>query len=422
MGKCPECGTWNSLREIKVSNKNFTEKRSSFSSRNVNTIPKKLNEIKFEKKDRFDTGFLELDGVLGGGIVTGSVILVAGDPGIGKSTLLLQLALSISKTRGEVLYISGEESEQQIKLRANRLTNVKNDKLFLLSLNNSDAIVDVIDQVRPKLVIIDSIQTMESENLTGLSGSVGQVRYAAMEFIKTAKSLNIPVIIVGHVTKEGMVAGPMVLSHMVDTVLFLEGEKFTRVRILRSLKNRFGPVDEVGVFSMGEDGLNEVKNPEQVFLTTGKESASGSVLTATLEGSRAFLVEIQALAIFSKFPLPRRVASGVDSRRLELLLAVLQKHSKLPTDTMDIYVNVAGGLKLSDPAADLGICLAIFSSIKNVPVNKMVGISEVGLLGELRPAMEFNKRAKEARKLGFNNILGTDKFQSLNEVLNYIGK
>lgn len=421
MGKCPECGTWNSLREIKIRNSNFTEKRAQNSSTNINTLPKKLSEIQFEEKNRFTAGFSEMDGVLGGGIVPGSVILLAGDPGIGKSTLLLQLALNISKG-SEVLYISGEESEQQIKLRANRLTKAKNDNLLLLSMSNSDAVVDVISQIKPKLAVIDSIQTMESENLTGLSGSVGQVRYAAMEFIKLAKSLNIPIIIVGHVTKEGMVAGPMVLSHMVDTVLFLEGEKFTRVRILRSLKNRFGPVDEVGVFNMEEGGMNEVKNPEQVFLTIGKESASGSILTATLEGTRAFLVEIQALAVYSKFPMPRRVASGVEARRLDLLLAVLQKHCRLPVDSMDIYVNVAGGLKLSDPAADLGICLAIFSSIKNIPVNKMVGIAEVGLLGELRPAAEFNKRAKEAKKLGFNKILGTDKFRSLNQVIASLSK
>ena len=422
IGKCPECGIWNSLKEITVKNTNFIEKRGRISSKNLNILPKKLSDIRFEKKDRFTTGFDELDVVLGGGVVTGSVSLLAGDPGIGKSTLLLQLALSISMTNKEVLYISGEESEQQIKLRANRLTKAKNDKLLILSLTNSDAIVDVIFEVKPKLVIIDSIQTMESENLSGLSGSVGQVRYAAMEFIKMAKSLNIPVIIVGHVTKEGMVAGPMVLSHMVDTVLFLEGEKFTRVRLLRSLKNRFGPVDEVGVFDMNETGLTEVKNPEQIFLTSGKESATGSVLTATLEGSRAFLVEIQALAVFSKFPIPRRVASGIDSKRLELLLAVLKKHSNLPTDTMDIFVNVAGGMKLSDPAADLGICLAVYSSIKNVSVNDMVGIAEVGLLGELRPALEYQKRAREAKKLGFKTILGTDKYSSLNQVLSFVGK
>ena len=449
MGKCPECGTWNSLREIKTQNVNLKSQSPGLTLSNLE--PKRLSEIKFEEKDRFTTGFSEMDGVLGGGIVPGSVALLAGDPGIGKSTLLLQIALNISAgpifakasagkpvpreenhkssiiNHQSVLYISGEESEQQIKLRALRLrggaANKKaEDGLLLLSLTNSDAIVDVIDKIRPNLVIIDSIQSMESENLTGLSGSVGQVRYAAMEFIKIAKRLNISIIIVGHVTKEGMVAGPMVLSHMVDTVLFLEGEKFTRFRILRSLKNRFGPVDEVGVFSMEAGGMSEVKNPEQIFLSMTKESTPGSVLTATLEGTRAFLVEIQALAIYSKLPMPRRVASGIDNRRLELLLAVLQKHARLPLDTMDIYVNVAGGLRLSDPAVDLGICLAIFSSLKNIPVNRMVGIAEVGLMGELRPAAEFNKRVKEAKKLGFTNIIGTDKFKTLNQVIDRISK
>ena len=441
MGKCPECGSWNSLREIKIQNVNFKSKSGNFPSREINTLPKKLHEIQFQEKDRFTSGFIEMDGVLGGGIVPGSVALLAGDPGIGKSTLLLQLALQVASKQttasrlqqnqkavdrsplavsGSVLYISGEESEQQIKLRANRLTMNKNNHLNLLSISNTDAIVNVIDETKPKLVIIDSIQTMESENLTGLSGSVGQVRYAAMEFIRVAKRLNISVIIVGHVTKEGMVAGPMVLSHMVDTVLFLEGEKFTGVRILRSLKNRFGPVDEVGVFSMEGDGMTEVKNPESLFLSTSQEPAPGSVLTATLEGRRAFLVEIQALAIYSKLPMPRRVASGVDSRRLELLHAVLQKHGHLPIDTMDIYVNVAGGMKLSDPAADLGICLAIFSSLKGIPVNKTVGIAEVGLLGELRAVPDLAKRSKEAKKLGYTNIIDTTKFKTLNQVLEKI--
>ena len=429
MGKCPECGTWNSLREIKIKNSNFTTKQGRNSSNNVNTLPKKLSEIDSDEKQRFVTGFSEMDGVLGGGIVPGSVTLLAGDPGIGKSTLLLQLALQMkgkqvkgASSNNKVLYISGEESEQQIKLRATRITKGKNDNLLLLSLTNTDVIVDVISEINPSLVVIDSIQTMESENLSGLSGSVGQVRYSAMEFIKIAKSKNIPIIIVGHVTKEGMIAGPMVLSHMVDTLLFLEGDKFTRVRILRSLKNRFGPVDEVGIFNMDEGGMNEVKNPEQIFLSIGKQSASGSVLTATLEGTRAFLVEIQALAVMTKFPMPRRVSTGIDPKRLELLLAVLQKHCRISVDTMDIYVNIAGGLKLSDPAADLAICLAVFSSIKNIPVNKMVGIAEVGLLGELRPAIEYNKRVKEAKKLGFANIIGTDKYKSLNEVITEFSK
>ena len=424
LGKCPECGSWNSLREIKVANSNSKSSSSIVSASNTNLTPRKISEVKFEEKDRFGSGFSEMDSVLGGGIVPGSVTLLAGDPGIGKSTLLLQLALNIGKfkTGGAVLYISGEESEQQIKLRANRLDSSKSENLLLISMSNTDAAVDVISQTKPRLVIVDSIQTMESENLTGLSGSVGQVRYATQEFVKLAKSQNIPIIIVGHVTKEGMVAGPMVLSHMVDTVLFLEGERFTQVRILRSLKNRFGPVDEVGVFSMTGEGMSEVKNPEQIFLFENKENASGSVLTITLEGTRAFLVEIQALAVYSRLPMPRRVASGIDGKRLELLLAVLQKHARLPVETADIYVNVAGGLKLSDRASDLAICLAIFSSLKNIPLVKTVGVSEVGLLGELRPIPDLPKRAKEARKLGFTNILGSDKYKSLAEIINKYDK
>ena len=422
MGKCPECGSWNSLREIKVANSNSKISRpgAGLNLSSSDVTPKKLSEIKFEERDRFTTGFSEMDSVLGGGVVPGSVTLLAGDPGIGKSTLLLQLALNIAgekKSDRAVLYVSGEESEQQIKLRANRLTKAKTENLLLISISNTDAIVDVVSAQNPKLVIIDSIQTMESENLTGLSGSVGQVRYAAGEFIKLAKSQNIPIIIVGHVTKEGMVAGPMVLSHMVDTVLFLEGEKFTQVRILRSLKNRFGPVDEVGVFSMDSEGMIEVKNPEQIFLFDKKNTAPGSVLTVTLEGTRPFLVEIQALAVYSRLPMPRRVASGIDNKRLELLLAVLQKHARLPVDNSDIYVNVAGGLKLTDRAADLAVCLAIFSSLKNVPLPRTVAVSEVGLLGELRPVASFPKRSKEAKKLGFTQVLASDKYKNLYDIV-----
>jgi DNA repair protein RadA/Sms len=422
MGKCPECGSWNSLREIKVANSNskISKPGAGLNLSSSDVTPKKLSEIKFEERDRFTTGFSEMDSVLGGGVVPGSVTLLAGDPGIGKSTLLLQLALNIAgekKSDRAVLYVSGEESEQQIKLRANRLTKAKTENLLLISISNTDAIVDVVSAQNPKLVIIDSIQTMESENLTGLSGSVGQVRYAAGEFIKLAKSQNIPIIIVGHVTKEGMVAGPMVLSHMVDTVLFLEGEKFTQVRILRSLKNRFGPVDEVGVFSMDSEGMIEVKNPEQIFLFDKKNTAPGSVLTITLEGTRPFLVEIQALAVYSRLPMPRRVASGIDNKRLELLLAVLQKHARLPVDNSDIYVNVAGGLKLTDRAADLAVCLAIFSSLKNVPLPRTVAVSEVGLLGELRPVASFPKRSKEAKKLGFTQVLASDKYKNLYDIV-----
>ena len=421
LGKCPECGEWNSIKEIKTGPINSSSRKTAREASNIN--PKTLKEIKYDVKERLLTSFSEMDGVLGGGIVHGSVILLAGDPGIGKSTLLLQLAMGVSK-KNKVLYVSGEESEQQIKIRANRLKTTHNaSDLLILSSTSTDVVVSVIAEVKPDLVIIDSIQTMESENLPGLSGSVSQVRYSTSEFIKLAKTLNIPIIIVGHVTKEGMVAGPMILSHMVDTVLFLEGEKITTMRILRSFKNRFGPVDEVGVFTMDSEGMKEVGNPEQIFLSGAKNNrAPGSSIVATLEGTRAFLVEIQALVVFSKLPMPRRVALGIDSRRLELLIAVLQKHCRLPLDTMDVFVNVAGGLRLSDPASDLGICLAIFSSFKNIPISKIVGIAEVGLLGELRKAGNLEKRVKEAKKLGFSDIITAEKYKFLNDVLTNYGK
>src|ERR1035437_315855 len=422
LGKCPECGMWNTLKEFRTSSSTPNSKSQNANFKNQTDIrPHILSEILHKDSDRFTTGFLEMDNVLGGGIVPGSVVLLAGDPGIGKSTLLLQAALNVSLNKKIVLYISGEESEQQIKLRAVRLTkNLKNESLLLVSLTDTNAIVDLIAQIKPGLVIIDSIQTMESEGLTGLSGSVGQVRYAAAEFIKISKTLNIPTILVGHVTKEGMVAGPMILSHMVDTVLFLEGEKNTGTRILRSLKNRFGPIDEVGIFAMQENGMTEIKNPEQLFLTKG--NGPGSVLVANLEGTRALLVEVQALLVYSKLPMPRRVASGVDYKRLELLLAVLQKHARLPVEQMDVFVNVAGGLKLTDPACDLGICLSILSSIKNINLSRVVGIAEVGLLGELRTPPFLEKRIKEAKKLGFTKIITPKDYHSIEEVVRMLTK
>lgn len=428
MGKCPECGTWNSLREFQISNSK--NQISKIGIGDVDIKPKTLEEVQYAETQRLSSGFLEFDNVLGGGIVKGSVTLLAGDPGIGKSTLLLQLALNLAHRSyksnksyvSNVLYISGEESEEQVKLRATRLnsyakSNNSTQHFLLLSTSDIDAIITTIQEIKPSLVIIDSIQTMESAQAGGLSGSVSQVRYAAALFIRAAKTLGIPFIIVGHVTKEGMVAGPMTLSHMVDTVLFLEGEKFTTTRILRSFKNRFGPVDEVGVFLMGEKGMEEVKNPEQIFLSEKMSNAPGSVLVATLEGTRAFLVEIQALAVFSKLPFPRRVVSGIDTRRVELLLAVMQKHAKLPVETMDVFVNVAGGLKVSDPAADLGVCLALFSSLKNVALKKTVAVSEVGLLGELRPVTYLDKRVKEAKKMGFSTIISSKTHKSLGEVI-----
>ncbi len=418
MGKCPECGLWNTFKEFKTQNSKLKIGESNTSVRHASDIiPKTLDKISYQAKDRQLTGFSELDVVLGGGIVAGSVILLAGDPGVGKSTLLLQAALNISDKGKTVLYVSAEESLEQIKLRSLRIAKTKPTKNFLvLSISDTDSVVSIIAQTKPDLVIIDSIQTMESENVAGLAGSMGQVRYSAAQFIKTAKTLKIPIIMIGHVTKDGMVAGPMVLSHMVDAVLFLEGDKFSATRVLRSLKNRFGPVDEVGVFLMEEKGIEEIKSPEQIFLTKQQEeSLPGSVLIVTLEGSRAFLVEIQALVNFTKMPMPRRVASGIDSRRLELLLAVLQKHAQIPTSGLDVFVNVAGGLKIQDPASDLGICLAIYSSFKNIPMSKTVGIAEVGLLGELRAAPMLEKRIKEARKLGFKDIITSANFKTLNQ-------
>ncbi len=431
LGKCPECGNWNTMKEFRITNSGSSTK-SGVSNNLIQINPQKLHEIVYKEKSRIQTEYQELNNVLGGGIVRGSATLIAGDPGVGKSTLLLQLALSLangnSKSQAlKILYVSGEESAEQIKMRAMRIAEqsgikskeqkAQEENLFLISHTDADAIVEQIFLMKPDLVIIDSIQTIESQNVSGLSGSVGQVRYAALQFIRSAKQNNVPIFIVGHVTKEGMVAGPMVLSHMVDTVLFLEGEKFAKTRILRSLKNRFGPVDEVGIFLMEETGMQEATNPEQLFLTQSGEQVPGSVLVSTLEGSRAFLVELQALAVTTRLPMPRRVVSGVDARRVELLLAVLQKHCHLPLDTMDVFVNVAGGMKLSDPGIDLGICLAVYSSFKNIPLSKAVGIAEVGLLGELRMVSGLEKRVKEAEKLGYKNIMTAKNYKSLRDVL-----
>lgn len=462
LGKCPECGMWGSLREIHISNIKNQISKMGHGEQKISLEPKRLDQIKFERKQRLLTGFSELDGVLGGGIVKGSAILLAGDPGIGKSTLLLQIALKMSGAKvahkkflvrsvqhtssvskpnplvraGEnsvssqrrVLYISGEESEEQIKLRADRINrpaggSKTHANLLLLSNTNTDLVCRIIAKTNPTLVIVDSIQTMESENVSGLCGSIGQVRFAAFQFIKLAKTFGIPIIMVGHVTKEGMVAGPMVLSHMVDTVLFLEGEKFTSTRILRSLKNRFGPIDEVGIFAMEDVGIKELNNPEQLFLSKyNDKTVTGSILSVTMEGTRAFLIEIQALVLSSKIPIPRRVASGIDYKRLELLLAVLQKHCNIPLGGMDVFVNVAGGIKLSDPAVDLAICLAVISSFKNINLSRIVAIGEVGLLGELRKVGSLEKRIKDARKLGFEDIISTDKFNTLKEVVNNLSK
>ena len=404
LGKCPECGSWNSLVET-IQKETQREKTGG-----VFTKPQRLSDVKSQKEVRFTAGFEEFDRVLGGGIVPGSVILVSGDPGIGKSTLLLQM---IAKTGG--LYVSGEESVAQIKLRAERL-GLKSEKVMLLSETDVDNIVETLSQTKPPVAIIDSIQTMDTLDLAGASGSVGQVRECAFRLQNIAKQLGIALFIVGHVTKEGAIAGPKVLEHLVDTVLYLEGERFHAFRILRSVKNRFGPTDEVGVFEMRDLGMEEVKNPSDMFLEERVKNVAGSCIVCTVEGTRPVMVEVQALVIPTSMAIPRRVGSGVDYGRLSLLCGVIQKRLGIPLHTTDVFVNVAGGFKLSEPACDLAVCLAIVSSFKNKAIDSKTAVfGEVGLLGELRRVGQMEKREKEAKKLGFSVIISPEKYKSLAE-------
>jgi DNA repair protein RadA/Sms len=406
-GKCPECGEWNTMREFKLAQtKNSKLKTQNLSSQS-SISPRKISEVKISSTSRISTGFSEFDRVLGSektaGIVPGSAILLSGDPGIGKSTILLQTAINLSSDN-KILYVTGEESEAQIALRAERLSKTKkNLNLFILAASNIDAALESANKGSFDLVIIDSIQTMESTDLPGYSGSIPQVRYATGRLVKFAKETGIPVIIIGHVTKEGMVAGPQMLSHMVDTVLYLEGEKLTGVRILRAFKNRFGDTSEVGIFAMEENGLKEIVDLSDLFLGE-KVSSPGSCVAVVMEGSRPILAEIQALSINSNLPYPRRVASGISEKRLELLLAILQKHCRLPLDRFDIFVNVVGGFKITETASDLAVCLAIVSSFKGKPLNKTAAVAEVGLLGELKKVIFADKRLKEAKKFGFKLV------------------
>ncbi|MBI3384666.1 DNA repair protein RadA [Candidatus Gottesmanbacteria bacterium] len=414
LGRCPNCQSWNSLVET-IEQKSRLRQGSGGQAKVKGAKPQKLSEISLKEIQRIPTGLEELDRVLGGGVVPGSVILLAGDPGIGKSTLLLQVC---GKLAG--LYISGEESVTQVKMRAERL-GLGASKMQLMAENDTDNICIQIEEERSPIVIVDSIQTLETVDLSGMAGAVGQVRESASRLIRIAKENTIPIIIVGHVTKEGTIAGPKVLEHLVDTVLYLEGERFQSLRILRSNKNRYGPVDEVGVFEMDDRGIKEVKNPSELFLnelrSKNKEaSKTGSVTVCTMEGSRPILAEIQALVIPSKLTMPRRAVTGVDFNRLQLILAVLQKKLNLPLYACDVYLNVAGGLKISEPAADLACAIAIISSYKNKPLpSKTCAIGEIGLLGELRRVGNLEKRIKEADRLGYTNIISSNQFASIVE-------
>lgn len=394
-GKCPSCGTWNSLVETV---KEEVRTKSSFLRKSTAaTTPQKLSEVRHIEKNRLKSGFEEFDRVMGGGIVPGSVTLLAGDPGIGKSTLLLHV---LAKTGG--LYVSGEESAEQIKLRAKRL-GIEGKNISVLSETNAEAIAE---NVTGNLVIVDSIQTLSSSDLEGMAGSVGQIRHCAELLTLAAKSRGAPVMIIGHVTKEGSIAGPKVLEHMVDTVLYLEGERFANARILRTLKNRFGAVEEVGVFEMNDKGLSEITNPSAIFLQDRVKNVPGSVVTVVMEGTRPMLVEIQALAVPSQLAMPRRIGNGIDYNRLQLIVAILSKRLGVPLGTFDIFVNVSGGMRIEEPAADLAVAIAILSSFKNKPVDSKAAIfGELGLLGEVRTVGGEERRTKEARRLGFTLVV-----------------
>lgn len=400
LGKCPACSGWNTLQETIIH-----EKKSFISSLGTSSqikMPNKINEINPENETRINTGFKELDRVLGGGLVNGSLVLVGGDPGIGKSTLLLQICQSIRK---KILYISGEESEKQIKIRAQRL-GVNSDDIYINSETDVALILETIKVVKPEVVIIDSIQTMTCENVTSAAGSVPQVREATNAFLHISKSENIAMFIVGHVTKDGAIAGPRVLEHMVDCVLYFEGDRQMSFRILRAVKNRFGSTNEIGVFDMKNEGLEEVENPSAMLLEGRNIKSSGSSIVCALEGSRGVLAEIQALVTPSAFGNPRRMSSGIDLNRILLMIAVLEKRAGIRLYNSDVYINVAGGLKIDETAADLGICAAIMSSQKDIiiPPN-LILIGEVGLGGELRNVSHLEKRINEASKLGFNSAI-----------------
>jgi len=401
LGQCPACKEWNSFVEEQVSK---TVGRGVVKATNEAQVTT-LSHVSVDRQERMTTGIGELDRVLGGGVVPGSLVLVGGDPGIGKSTLLLQVCQHVAGVKQKVLYISGEESLAQIKLRANRMGEFGED-LLLLCETNLNIIRGVIEKHKPAFVVIDSIQTMYNEDVSSAPGSVTQVRESTHILMQLAKGLEISIFIVGHVTKEGVVAGPRVLEHMVDTVLYFEGDRHASYRILRGVKNRFGSTNEIGVFEMRESGLIEVKNPSEFMLSGKPENASGSVVACSMEGTRPILIEIQALVCQSNFGMPRRTATGTDYNRVNLLMAVLEKRVGLHMSNYDAYVNIAGGIKMNEPAIDLGIVMALISSYRNKPLDeKMIVFGEVGLSGEVRAVSMPEQRVQEAKKLGFKSCI-----------------
>ena len=399
LGKCPACNELNSFYEEKEQNINARD-----IGKKERVKPKSLNIIESKEDVRIDTGYGELNRVLGGGLVKGSLVLVGGEPGIGKSTLILQLCNKISN-RGKVLYVSGEESDKQVKLRADRL-NINSENIMFLGETDIDRIDDEIMEMIPELVVIDSIQTMYSNEITSAPGTVSQVREITARIMRTCKEKGITTIIIGHVTKDGNIAGPRVLEHMVDTVLYIEGERYFSYRIVRTVKNRFGSTNEVGMFEMKNEGMCEVTNPSEMLISEGNEKYSGSAIVCTIEGTRPLLVEMQALTTMSVYGIPKRTSSGIDFNKLALIIAVLEKRASLPLGNQDVYLNVVSGMKIVEPAADLGIALVVASSFKNINIQKDIAlIGEVGLTGEIRSVNLIDKRIKEIERLGLKKCI-----------------
>ena len=403
LGKCPECGEWNSLVEEKTQPSRKTAGRNGFQLRDVTAVA--FTEIESQDDVRVPSGVTEFDRVLGGGIVPGTLVLIGGDPGIGKSTLLLQVADKLSGAGTIVLYVSGEESERQIKLRGERLA-VGAKNVYLLPETNLEKIIDEVERLKPGAIIVDSIQTLFSSVIDSAPGSVSQVREVAHQFLLLAKNRGIPIFLIGHITKDGSIAGPKILEHIVDTVLYFEGERHHNHRIVRAVKNRFGAANEIGVFEMTGAGLMPVANPSQMFLQERPQNVSGSIVTACMEGTRPLLVEIQALVSGTKYGTGRRMTQGLDQNRVALLIAMLEKRAGMQLTGDDVFVNIAGGLEVDEPAADLGVLTAIVSSFKNVVVDPHTAVfGEVGLTGEVRGAMQAAVRAREAQALGFKKIV-----------------
>ncbi|WP_425448451.1 DNA repair protein RadA [Dethiothermospora halolimnae] len=401
MGKCPACNEWNTLVE-EIYEKNS---KVNISKEYSETKIKKLIDVKIEEEERVSTGVDELNRVLGGGVVKGSLILVGGDPGIGKSTLLIQTANNLANKKLKVLYISGEESDKQIKIRSDRL-EIKSNELYILSETNMEIIRNVVEDLKPDILVVDSIQTVYTPEITSAPGSVSQVREITSKLMKLAKTREMATFIVGHVTKQGSIAGPRVLEHMVDTVLYFEGERHHTYRVLRAVKNRFGSTNEIGIFEMRDVGLVEVKNPSEMLLSGRPEKSSGSIVVPSIEGTRPMLIEIQALVSQTVFGMPRRVATGLDYNRVILMMAVLEKKAGLQMQNYDAFINIIGGIQIKEPALDLGIVCSVASSFRDVEMDsKTVVMGEVGLTGEVRTISFIEKRIKEAAKLGFKRAV-----------------